>query len=349
MKLITCASYYGSGSSAITDLISEYNTVFSLSDYEFRFVQDPDGISDLEHNLIENHNRHNSGHALKRFMRLSRFNSGTWFNARYEPFFQGRYLELTEQYFEALCDFSYSGFWFYDLYDKGRTYYYAKQLLSKVLNALSRHKYISVMPKERTYCSAPDEQKFLSCTRQYIHNLFQAANKDNHPLVMVDQLVPPSNLKRYMRYFDDLFVFVVDRDPRDIYTLAKYHWKSSIVPIDDVAQFCEWFLYTRIGAEDGSTDPTRIVRIQFEDLLYSYEDEVSKIEKLVGLSDAEHVDKYKKLNPMVSVNNTQTWRHLNIDQEIAVIEEKLAQYLYPFDLKKNNVVQGIAAVRKDIF
>ena len=52
MKIISCASYYGSGSSAITDLISEYNSVFSLSTEEFSFVQDPDGISDLEYNLL---------------------------------------------------------------------------------------------------------------------------------------------------------------------------------------------------------------------------------------------------------------------------------------------------------
>ena len=41
-----------------------------MTNYEFRFVQDPDGISDLEYNLVENHNRHNSGHALKRFKKL---------------------------------------------------------------------------------------------------------------------------------------------------------------------------------------------------------------------------------------------------------------------------------------
>ena len=70
MRFITCASYYGSGSSAITDLISEYQSVYSFTNEEFRFVQDPDGISDLEFQLVENFNRHNSGHALKRYKRL---------------------------------------------------------------------------------------------------------------------------------------------------------------------------------------------------------------------------------------------------------------------------------------
>ena len=61
MRFITCASYYGSGSSVITDFVSEFSEVYSYGDFEFRFIQDPDGISDLEYNLVENFNRHNSG------------------------------------------------------------------------------------------------------------------------------------------------------------------------------------------------------------------------------------------------------------------------------------------------
>ncbi|MBF1106621.1 MAG: hypothetical protein HXL52_06645, partial [Solobacterium sp.] len=56
MKIISCASYYGTGSSAITDFLSEFDNICSMTNYEFRFVQDPDGISDLEYNLVENHN-----------------------------------------------------------------------------------------------------------------------------------------------------------------------------------------------------------------------------------------------------------------------------------------------------
>lgn len=102
MKVISCASFRNTGSSAVTDLISEYDSVHSLTRYEFRFVHDTDGIMDLEYNLIENHNRDNSNHAVKRFLRLSRFNAGKWFNKRYEPFFNGQYMKLTEEYIAEL-------------------------------------------------------------------------------------------------------------------------------------------------------------------------------------------------------------------------------------------------------
>ena len=60
MKIITCASYYGSGSSALTDLVAEYENVKDLTNYEFRFLYDIDGVSDLEYHLVENHDRHNA-------------------------------------------------------------------------------------------------------------------------------------------------------------------------------------------------------------------------------------------------------------------------------------------------
>lgn len=102
MKVISCASYHGTGSSAITDFLGEFDNVCSMTNYEFRFVQDPDGISDLEYNLVENHNRHNSGHALKRFKRLTDFNAGTKFNKRYEPFFDNQYKKISYKYIDRL-------------------------------------------------------------------------------------------------------------------------------------------------------------------------------------------------------------------------------------------------------
>ena len=87
MKIISCASYYGSGSSAITDLLSEYDNVYSLTDSEFRFVHDPNGSSDLEYNLVENFNRHNSGRALKLYKKKVDFYKGNFLTQRYEKFF----------------------------------------------------------------------------------------------------------------------------------------------------------------------------------------------------------------------------------------------------------------------
>ena len=135
MRIISCASYYGSGSSAITDLLSEYDNIFSFTDEEFRFVQDPDGISDLEYNLVQNFNRHNSGRAIKRYKRLVDFYAGNIFSHKYEKYFHGKWKEKSYQYIDELTDFTYKGSWMYDYLDRGVTFYYLTHLPTKLLHA----------------------------------------------------------------------------------------------------------------------------------------------------------------------------------------------------------------------
>jgi len=79
MKKITCVSYHATGSSAIDDFFKEFdNCTSGPSDYEARLLQDPDGISDLEYNLVENPHRLNSGFALKRFRIFCQRNRRTY-------------------------------------------------------------------------------------------------------------------------------------------------------------------------------------------------------------------------------------------------------------------------------
>lgn len=335
MKIISCASYYGTGSSAITDFLSEFDNICSMTNYEFRFVQDPDGISDLEYNLVENHNRHNSGHALKRFKKLVDFNAGTFFNHRYESFFDGQYKKLSYEYIDALTDFTFKGYWFYDLYDRGRVFYYSKLLPSKVLRKLKmmdpESSTLNELPNEITYCSKPTEEKFLNCTREYIDKLLGVANKKNMPMVMVDQIVPPSNLNRYLRYFNDIQVVVVERDPRDIYLLAKYKWKDRVIPVDSPEVFCKWYEYTRSHRKTEHYNPEKVILVQFEDLIYHYDDTTKRIIDWLGLDESQHTRKFAGLNPANSIKNTQLWKqHPEYLKEADYIKEYLSEYIYNF-------------------
>ena len=349
MKVITCASYYGSGSSAVTDLISEYEGVKNLTDYEFRFLHDLDGVSDLEYQLCECHNRQNAGHALKRFLRLSEFYAGNRFMHRYEPFFGNQYMKLTEEYVNALTDFSFYGWWFYDLYDRGRRIYYLYQLMDKMLKKVTRNK-CRILSKEITLCAHPSPEKFLDYTRKYVHSLLEAANSEKMPYIEVDQIVPSQNINRVSRYFsDELFVVVVDRDPRDVYTLSKYYWFDTVNPYRNVEEFCDWYLYTRKSGSEERVDEKHVYRLHFEDLIYNYESTVRELEGFTGLSSQSHGGKFSKMNPKKSINNTRVWERHNIRQDIKIIEERLEKYLYPFEQVKDNKILGIVDNHKNIF
>ena len=341
MKIITCASFYGSGSSAVTDLVSEYSNVNGIPEYEFRFLHDPDGVSDLEFQLVECHNRHNAGHAIKRFYRISKFNAGTWFNKRYEPYFNNQYLKLTNEYINKLKVLEYPGWWFYDLYDKVTAYYYLKQIENKICRLLFKNK-IHILKNEKTICSHPTEEEFLKYTQEYTAALMQAANVNNSEYLELDQIVPSQNISRIVRYFkDDIFVIKVCRDPRDVYISSKIVWKTNIVPVYDVKDYCTWYRYIR---EAGSTDDAKnksVLEVRFEDIVYKYNETVEAIEKFTGLKKENHINQFARLNPKRSVINTKQWeKYPEESDNIKYIEKELAEYLYDFDSVKDLTILG---------
>lgn len=330
MKTITVASYYGSGSSAVTDFISEFDNVKSLIDYEFRFAHDPDGLSELEYNLVENFNRHNSGHALKRYKDIVDYYSNHIGVKRYEPFFNGNWKKISYEYINSLIEFSYDGKWQFDFYDKGKWYEFwhklPDRLLHKTIWRKNPDKHVGM--HGTLYASHPTEEEFLQKTKLYTDKLLKSANLEGKPFIVVDQLVPSTNIERHARYFNNLKVFLVDRDPRDIFILGKYVWKCGIIPTD-VETFIKWFKYTRKPRKTEDFNPDRVMFIKFEDLVYKYEETTQKIMDFVGLEKSQHVCPKKFFNPSISIKNTKLWEKYKIS-DISLIEKELKEYLYPY-------------------
>lgn len=349
MKIFTCASYFGTGSSALTDLLSEYNNVHPNDEFEFRFIHDPDGVRDLEYHLIENHNREGSGTALKRFKKSVDFNSGTWFNKKYETYFHGDYKKISYEYIDALTDFKYKGFWQFDLANRSRFAYYFLGVFNKI-NIKLKAKKASILPKEVTYCSHPSEEKFIEATKEYTSKLMDSLNKEKKPYMVIDQIVPSSNTADCFKYFkDEVFVFIVDRDPRDVYMLCKTIWRwDHLFPHDSVESWCKWYKYNRESG--GKQIDKHIMYVQFEDLIYHYEDTVKKIEAFSGLSASEHNEKFKRLNPKRSFYNTKIFlRDKRWEKDIKKIEELLPEYLYDFSKVKDEDVVGVEPKDKGTF
>lgn len=339
MRIISCASYYATGSSAITNYLEEFDDCYSLTDYEFRFLYDPDGVGDLEFHLVENHHRHNSGYALKRFKRFVDELGNPYFK-KYEHFFDGKWKIISNIYIDRLTEFTYTGYWHQDVIDKGLFFYIRKRCLNKFLQHTvwknQKERALNEMPKEITYCSYPSEEKFLEYTRAYTEELFNAANRQNKTNVIVDQVVPPSNVNRYLRYFNDIKVFIVERDPRDVYLAEKYIYKGRVVPTESVELYCKWYEYTRRHRNYEHFDNEKVMFVRFEDLIYNYDTMTKNINHWLGFSDSEHIHIKERFDPKISINNTRLWEKIpGVEQDVRYIEEHLPQYLYPYS-KENN-------------
>lgn len=339
MRIITTASYNGTGSSAVTDFFSEFENCKSLGDYEFRFAQDPDGLSDLEYNIVENNHRLNTSQAIKRYYKLVKRLDGTWYASEYRNYFGDAWLELSKKYINDITQRECVVWWHQDQIDHGELFRFCDRLINKIYRTLHGHrgsygKCISLLSgKEHGYFTYLKEHDFLRITRSYTDALFASANNDSFSFFIVDQLVPPSNIKRYSRYFKDLVTVVVERDPRDIYIREKIAgW--GVMPANTVKEFCDWFRITREHRKHEVFDDN-VILLQFEDLIYKYEETTKILMDFVGMDEKTHTKKFEFFDPKISIKNTNLKvQYPEFNRDIQFIEQYLTEYLYDFDIVK---------------
>lgn len=321
IKFLTCASYYGTGSSAVTDLISEYDGVDNLTDYEFRFLHDPYGVRDLQYYLIDNPNRHNSGFGLKKFIKYTKFLEGNALFKRYRHFLGDAFATETKKYVDSLITTSFNAYWQYDLLERGKTYYFFSRLFYKIFRKDLFVKNI------KTYVCNVDKDYFIERTKEYAEGIFKNALTSPDNFLMVDQIVPSSNIEDFLPYFNDIRIFLVDRDPRDLYLSEKYVWREGVVPASP-EEFVEWYKYCRKD-QKRYIENENVCFLRFEDMIYDYENTKRKIVRFAGIDEERHANPLSKFNPEISKKNTKLYLKYPQEKEnIKIIEERLSEYLY---------------------
>lgn len=333
MRIITCASYYGTGSSAVTDLLSEFNGCSSVGNHEFRFIHDPDGIRDLAYNLLDNNNRHNTSNAIKRYIRLAKQFNGGLFRKGYKRFMGNAFELYTKEYINHIVELQCESWWYYDRVEKGKVFYLLDSVMGKFGDKVFNTEGFSLLNilHEKAYFSAISREEFNKYTKEYIEKVVNSMNLLQTELIMVDQLLPPSNLHEYLNYFNDIKVVVVERDPRDIFLLEKNEWKGHVVPHTNVQDFCKWFRITRQHRKTEVYDSDKVYFLQFEDLVYKYDETVTKLIEFVGMNSDMHVYPKKYFDPALSISNTNLKeRYLKDRKEVECIQAELEEYLYNF-------------------
>ena len=327
MKKISCCGYHATGSGAVDDYLREFNNI-SLARYgvECRFLQDPDGISDLAFNLVENTHRLNAGFALKRYMNFVKYEKRT-----YRHIFGEKWYEYSKDYLDSLTEFEYKGYWHGDirLISSLELFVYKTRRFINLLmpKSIRKNKYYSYFPHIKTPCVCTDRDEFIDKTRKYVNRLCDLLNADNREYVVLDQVASAQNPMRYIEYVDDLKVVIVDRDPRDVYMNDIIKNKDFVLPVD-VHEFCEIYKKSRITVGEKE-DPKLVLRLNFEDMIYHYDETTEKVKEFLGLSEEQHKDKFKHFDPKVSIANTKIWeKKSGYEKEIQVIEQELKDYLY---------------------
>ncbi len=333
-NIVSCASYGSSGSSVVTDYLSEYDNIKNLGTYEFRFVQDYMGISTLEDALVTSPHRLNSDIAIQNFLKYVDRQCGNILKRRYQEFFNNRWKEISYNYIDCLIDAKWQGYWEeYQIIEPKIQSVLKYQIFPRLKRLMSfPRKYIAnYIPTKPMFFSFPSEEKFLKCTRNYINDLCNELDpKHEFQYLMFDQLMPPANIGKYERYFDSIKTIVVDRDPRDYYLENVLRWGEKWVPAD-VESFAILYRKQREQAK-AYPDSENVLRIQFEDSIFHYDKFEEQVQNFLELNSDNHLHPKSKFNPLKSVKNTKLWERRNVDPTvIRKIENFLPEFLYQFD------------------
>ena len=332
MKIITCTGYGGTGSSVVSDLFKEFSGVKSFGDFEFRFLQDPSGVRDLEFGIVLNNDRLTTSDCINRFKKyIDYLSSSKVYN--YELFFNHEFKKISYQYIDDLVDVKWDGFWHQDIINSSfieKIFYYTERIVQKkILNKKEGGAVLfnKIFRHEMFYSTVGES--FYNITRSYILKLLSKVDCQNCNYVLFDQLVPVNNIDKYSRYFDSLKVIVVDRDPRDLYLLNKCIWKESWIPSENIEIYIKWF--EKLRSIEKCNDENIAIYLNFEDFIYNYENTIKKICDFVGIPTGDHVFKAKFFDPSISIKNTNLQeKYIQYDDDCKLIKKRLNKYCYNF-------------------
>jgi len=333
-QIITCTGYGDTGSSAITDLFKEFDNCISMGESEFWFLQDFDGVSDLEYFLIDGNHRSKVSLAIDRYKQYAIANKRF-----YNKFFDNQFIDYTHEYLDELVDVKFKKAISPAEVNRVQRFFYFKvlvrlQLLFKKLIAQKTYEPCVWYPMiDKTYANL-SAQKFYEITKKYTTKLFNLIDKsDKYQNIIFDQLTPTNNIKRYFNYVDNLKVILVDRDPRDLYLLNKLRYKraSWLCDTSNVDEYINWYRALRIHQKNDDLNNKQILKINFEDLIYKYDETLDKLCKFANINPQHHIHKKKYFNPEVSVKNTKLYctdEAKIYNKQIQQIAKQLKEFCY---------------------
>ena len=332
--IVSTCGFGETGSSAVTDYLKECDDVQVCDNFEFTLVTAPDGLEDLAHFLMEKSGRQSiSIYAIQRFEKFVKQHVKGW--AIQTGISQEEVLNATEDFINSITQVKYVGF--SPRYNRSESEWIQhfigdsiirKRIIRKLEKKGIIKRNVDFYPLDEVRMAVHPEN-FYTEAQAYVRRLLAGMGLDGS-LCALDQAFSGPDPAKSFPFFDDPYAIVVDRDPRDVYLIAKRKALSldRFMPSDDVDSFISYYRLLRKDMPYLEDNP-RVLRIRFEDLVYEYDKTSALIDQFLGV---KNLRKKSVFVPERSAANTNVaYRYPEDYEDVKKIEQELSDYLFPFD------------------
>jgi hypothetical protein len=330
-KTIGACGYIATGSSAICDLLKEFDEFCVLDDFEMMLAYYPDGLCDLDWHLNVKSAKECGMVAISRFRKLVR-------NKLFMRHIKKRkqLIQLSDEFINSIVRLRWRGL---AIEDGGDYAWHLRWFIGAIVRKVAKtlkikvptiYQYIAGHERELVNCP----QNFEQAAREYITAFLDSQGRVSDKITVLNQPFPGNNPSIAFKYFDAPAAIIVDRDPRDCYLFAREYLRNRgaglQIACENVHHFIDW--YKTIRGSPG-VDPEynmNVLHIHFEELIYDYEKAVQKVAEFCGVHEWNHKGEFFK--PSWSRNNTQLFKqYKGYESDIAIITKELKEYIFPFD------------------
>ena len=187
--IIGSCGYGATGSSVLTDLLSEYDDIQLFDSFEFVFAYRVDGLQDLEYHLMKQYAKNLSGdYAIKRFLDWTKCYRTPFIN---KPCDGNEFYEISKDYVKAITQLTYDGVETADVLSGSvikNIFAFAskKILMPKIIEKITNRP--SFLWPCRTLNYSIEPVNFYEESRKYINNILTAMGADLSPFAWINRL-----------------------------------------------------------------------------------------------------------------------------------------------------------------
>lgn len=327
--LVSVGGFGWSGSSAVIDLLREYSGITTkyagTADvgsmqpepkcFEFELARAAGGVFNLEHAFLT-HNFFERDAAVRVFSvlaeRMYLDNSS---------FFGEEFVDLTSRFLSSLI--------IARAENKGGGFDYCHHL--RVLGNCAVNRFLG-HPEDPAkdyifYLRDISVKEYRTIAREYLGSVLRYINSEK--LLVLDQATSDDcfDVSRYQDYFGPIKTVFVWRDPSEVYAASQMYANHESFFPKDPHEFVSW--YGSVLRRALSVNHGMWLTVRFEDLLYSYDSEVKRIEDFLGVSPNNHIRKFTTFVPQQSiVRSIGHWRRYPDQKAMSVIRNELREFCY---------------------